>query len=85
MKKRIHILTAIIDIRILHSGGLEQTAAALRLPDAVMAGTAWRQEKSCRLFAFLGPLWREWWLDWETGTQSQNPSKKWIIFLELSQ
>ena len=24
-----------------------------------MEGTAWRQEKSCRLFAFLGALWRE--------------------------
>ena len=35
-------------------GGLERTTAALRLPRTVIAGTAWRQEKSCRLFAFPG-------------------------------
>ena len=35
-------------------GGLEQTAAALRLPGTVIAGTAWRQEKSCRLLRFRG-------------------------------
>ncbi|MBR4666537.1 MAG: hypothetical protein IKO93_21900 [Lentisphaeria bacterium] len=32
-------------------------------------------------FCVSEALWREWWLDWETGTQSQNPSKKWILFL----
>jgi len=32
----------------------ERAAAALRLPDAVMAGTAWRQEKFCRLLRFRG-------------------------------
>ena len=41
--------------RAADPGGLERTAAALRLPGTVIAGTAWRQEKSCRLFAFLGP------------------------------
>ena len=35
--------------------GPERAAAAFRLPGAVIAGTDWRQEKSCRLFAFLGP------------------------------
>jgi len=35
----------------------ERAAAALRLPDAVMAGTAWRQEKFCRLLRFWGPLY----------------------------
>ena len=38
--------------RAADPGGLERTAEALRLPDAVIAGTAWRQEESCRLFAF---------------------------------
>ena len=37
-------------------GGLERTAAALRFPGTVMEGTAWRQEKSCRLFAFSGAV-----------------------------
>ena len=33
-------------------------AAALRLPGTVIAGTAWRQEKSCRLWRFHGPVSR---------------------------
>ena len=37
-----------------YSGGLERTAETLRLPGKVIAETAWRQEKSCRLFAFIG-------------------------------
>ena len=39
--------------RAADPGGLERTAEALRLPGAVMAGTAWRQEESCRLFAVI--------------------------------
>ena len=35
-----------------HSGRLEQTAEAFRFPGTVIAGTAWRLELSCRLFAF---------------------------------
>ena len=31
-------------------------AAALRLPGTVIAGTAWRQEKSCRLVRFRGSV-----------------------------
>ena len=41
--------------RAADPGGLERAAAALRLPGTVIAGIAWRQEKSCCLFAFLGP------------------------------
>ena len=33
-----------------YSGGLERTAEAFRFPGTVIAGTAWRQEQSCRLF-----------------------------------
>ena len=50
--------------RAAHSGGLERTAEALRLPGAVIAGTAWRQD-SCRLFAFLGPCRASLRLAWE--------------------
>ena len=39
-------------------GRLERTAAALRFPGTVIAGTAWRQEKSCRLWRFRGSLAR---------------------------
>ena len=33
-----------------HSGRLERTTQVFRFPGTVNAGTAWRQEKSCRLF-----------------------------------
>ena len=35
-----------------HSGRLERTAQVFRFPGTVIAGTAWRLELSCRLFAF---------------------------------
>ena len=37
-----------------HFGRLERTAEAFRFPGTVIAGNAWRQEKSCRLFCFAG-------------------------------
>ena len=41
-----------------HSGRLERTAQVFRFPGTVIAGTAWRQEKSCRLFAFTNGVSR---------------------------
>ena len=32
----------------------KRTAEAFRFPGTVIAGNAWRQEQSCRLFAFTG-------------------------------
>ena len=54
-------------------GRLERAAAAFRLPGTVMVGTAWRQEKSCRLFAFLGPCGAR---SRQTGTRAEDGSER---------